>query len=82
MANRYALSGAAFAPTVLAGVTQDQIAGYLTSPATPMTQALVTAANEITAAICAVDGSKPGSVCESKAVLAGAQALRAMPPTH
>ena len=81
VANRYALSGAGFAPAVLAGVTQDQIAGYLTSPASPMTQAVVTAANEITAAICSVDGNKPDGVCESKAVLAAEQALKAAAPT-
>jgi len=52
VANRYALSGAGFSPAVLAGLTQDQIAGYLTTPAAPLTQAVVTAANEITAAIC------------------------------
>ena len=80
VANRYALSGAGFSPAVLAGVTQDQIAGYLTSPASPMTQAVVTAANEITAAICSVDGNHPDGVCESKGVLAAEQALKA-PPT-
>ena len=42
-----------------------------------MTQAVVTAANEITAAICSVDGNKPDGVCESKAVLAAEQALKA-----
>ncbi len=80
IANRYALSGAGFSPAVLAGVTQDQIAGYLTSPASPMTQAVVSAANEITAAICSVDGNNPDGVCESKSVLAAEQTLKA--PAH
>jgi len=81
VANRYALSGAGFSPAVLAGLTQDQIAGYLTTPAAPLTQAVVSAANEITAAICSVDGNNPDGVCESKAVLAAEQALKAA-PTH
>ena len=39
----------------------------LDTPASPLTQAVVTAANEITATICAVDGDKPAAVCESRA---------------
>ena len=66
MANRYVLNGASFAPGVLAGLSQSQIAGDLTTPASPLTQAVVTAANEITASICAVDGDKPDAVCESQ----------------
>ena len=38
------------------------------------------AANEITAAICAVDGDKPGTVCESQGVLAADQVLKITPP--
>jgi len=78
-ANRYVLDGASFSPAVLDGVSQDQIAGDLTSPTAPLTQAVVSAANEITAAICAVDGDKPGRVCQSRGVLAADQALRAAP---
>jgi hypothetical protein len=81
VANRYVLNGAAFSPAVLAGATQDQIAGNLTSPASPMTQAVVGAANEITAAICSVDGNKPDTVCESRGVLAADEALK-VAPTH
>ena len=40
---------------------------------------MVAAANEITAAICAVDGNKPGAVCESRGVLAADQALKITP---
>ncbi len=64
VANRYVLDGAAFTPGVVSGLSQDQIAGNLTTPTSPLTQAVVTAANEITAAICSVDGSKPDAVCE------------------
>ena len=49
---------------MLAGLSQSQIAGDLTTPASPLTQAVVTAANQITASICAVDGDKPGAVCD------------------
>ncbi len=79
VANRYVLNGSSFGPGVLAGLSQSQIAGNLGTPASPMTQAVVSAANQITAAICAVDGDKPGSVCDSKGVEAAEQALKATP---
>ena len=64
VANRWVLNGASFTPSVLMGLSQDQIAGDLSSSQSPLTQAVVSAANEITASICAVDGQKPGSVCD------------------
>jgi hypothetical protein len=80
VANRFVLNGSSFAPGVLSGLTQSQIAGNLATPASPMTQAVVAAANEITAGICAVDGDKPDDVCESKGVLAADDALKISPP--
>jgi hypothetical protein len=79
VANRYVLNGASFTPGVLAGLSQSQIAGDLATPASPLTQAVVTAANEITASICAVDNDKPGSVCDSRAVSAADQELNITP---
>jgi hypothetical protein len=81
VANRYVLNGASFTPGVLAGLSQSQIAGDLATPASPLTQAVVTAANEITASICAVDNDKPGSVCDSRGVLAADQELK-ITPSH
>ncbi len=81
VANRYVLSGASFTPAVFSGLSQSQIAGYLASPTSPMTQAVVAAANEITASICAVDGGRPDAVCDSRAVQAADQALK-ITPTH
>jgi hypothetical protein len=80
VANRYVLNGASFAPGVLAGLSQSQIAGNLATPASPLAQAVVTAANEITASICAVDGDKPDAVCDSKGVVAADAALKITPP--
>jgi hypothetical protein len=76
VANRFVLDGAAFSPAVLAAFSQSQIAGYLTSPTAPLTQAVVASANEITAAICSVDGERPDAVCRSRGVLAADQALK------
>jgi hypothetical protein len=80
IANRYVLNGASFSPGVLAGLTQSQIAGNLNTPASPLTQAVVSAANEITAGICAVDGDKPGNVCASKGVEAADDLMQITPP--
>ena len=79
VANRWYLNGASITPSVLMGLSQDQIAGDLSSVASPLTQAVISAANEITASICAVDGQQPGSVCESRGVLAADQALGITP---
>jgi hypothetical protein len=80
VANRYVLNGASFAPGVLAGLSQSQIAGDLATPASPLTQAVVAAANEITATICSVDRDKPAAVCHSRGVLAADQELKITPP--
>jgi hypothetical protein len=80
VANRYVLNGASFTPGVLAGLSQSQIAGDLATPASPLTQAVVTAANEITASICAVDNDEPGKVCDSHAVSAADQVLKIASP--
>jgi hypothetical protein len=80
VANRFVLNGSSFAPGVLSGLTQSQIAGNLSTPASPLTQAVVAAANEITAGICAVDGDKPDAVCTSKGVLAADEVLKITPP--
>jgi hypothetical protein len=81
VANRFVLNGSSFAPGVLTGLTQSQIAGDLATPASPLTQAVVAAANEVTAGICAVDGGKPETVCESKGVLAADLVLKITPPS-
>jgi Domain of unknown function (DUF929) len=80
VANRYVLNGASFAPPVLTGLSQSEIAGDLSTPTSPLTQAVVAAANEITATICAVDGEKPEAVCESRGVLTADQAMKIAPP--
>jgi hypothetical protein len=79
VANKFVLSGSAFSPAVLDGLTQDQIAGDLATPAAPLTQAVVTAANEFTATICAVDGQRPGAVCQSRGVQEADEVLKLAP---
>ena len=80
VSSRWVLNGSSFTPGVLMGLSQDEIAGDLSSPLSPLTEAVVSAANEITATICSVDGQKPGNVCQSRGVLAADQALKITPP--
>jgi hypothetical protein len=79
VANRFAVPPASVSPGILHAMSLTTLAGSLgavgepsaapvsttTSAASPPTPAmtLLGAANELTAAICAVDGAKPASVC-------------------
>jgi hypothetical protein len=69
IANRYVLVGSAFSPAALSGLSQADIAGDLAYPTSPVTQAVLTAANEITASICTVTGQQPDQVCGMHGVL-------------
>jgi hypothetical protein len=87
VANQYVSSGApaAFSPIATAlqhnGLTHAQIADAVKRPTSPVgtamsAQLLVGEANYLAAAICAVDGNKPASVCSSKGVEAAAAILK------
>jgi Domain of unknown function (DUF929) len=72
IANHYVLVGSSFSPTVLAGLSQSQIADDLSYPANPVTQAILASSNEITAAICSVTGERPATVCATRGVTSAA----------
>ena len=75
--NRFLFVGAGigFSPGVLRGDSMGQVAGSMADPTNPEGRAVVAAANEITAAICAVTSGRPGAVCTSPGVRAGAVRL-------
>jgi len=50
------------------GLTWQQIATDLKNPNNPVAQAIIGAANHITAAICKVTNGQPGNVCTSTGV--------------
>jgi Domain of unknown function (DUF929) len=70
IANRYVLVGSSFSPAVLAGQSQAQIVTDLAIPTSPITEAIVASANQITAAICTVTGQRPVAVCHARGVTA------------
>lgn len=68
--NRYLMTGSAFSPGLLKGLTQEQIATALSQPDSEIAQAVLGAANAMTAALCDLTGAKPAAVCSSPAVTA------------
>lgn len=72
---RYLLTESPFSPGLLAGMDARGVAASLQLGVTPAAQAILGEANEIAAAVCAVDGGAPASVCGSKGVRGGAQVL-------
>ena len=71
--NKLAVAGPSYEPALLAGLSREQIAADLTDPTKPATKAIVGTANYLTAAICAIDGQKPASVCKSPGVTKASQ---------
>ncbi len=62
IANKYQVR-TAYDPSVLAGLSQVQIASKLSNPNDTVTQNIVGGANYLTAAICAATQNQPASVC-------------------
>lgn len=75
--NRVLFDGAAigFSPGLLRGESMSQIAASLGDPTSASGRAVVGAANELSAAVCAVTGQRPAAVCSSAGVRAGAARL-------
>ena len=71
---RYVVSGATFDPSVLKGLTLEQIASRLSDPNDPVAKAIDGSANLITAAICAAANQGP-AVCSSPEVKQAAAVL-------
>jgi hypothetical protein len=65
IADKYIAANAVFDPTVLQGLSQQEIADKLSDPTQDVTQKIVGAANYFTAAICITTNNQPASVCNS-----------------
>jgi Domain of unknown function (DUF929) len=61
--NRFVSIGATYDPSILQGMTRDQIAAALSDPSSAVAQGVDGAANTLTAAICKATDGKPASVC-------------------
>lgn len=77
---RFMWAGAPFNPGVLAGKSQAAIAATLAQGSDDAAKAILSNANELTAAICAVDGGKPAQVCSTPAIQSAIKALPTKTP--
>jgi Domain of unknown function (DUF929) len=75
VANKAVVAGGQFSPSVLQQLTVNEIASGLSDAKDPATQAIVAAANYLSAVICGADGQLPARVCTSTGVSAAADAL-------
>jgi hypothetical protein len=73
--NGMLFSGASYDPQILANLSWTDIAGGLSDPTNPVTQAILTTGNYMSAGICQATKGQPGSVCQSSGVQAAAKAL-------
>ena len=72
---RYVEVGQSVKPSVLQGLTAEQIANRLDNPSDPVAKAVDGSANVLTAAICRVTGNAPSAVCSASPVVAAGKAL-------
>lgn len=75
---RYIQVGASFRPDALTDLSWQDIAGQLKDINSPVSQAVLPSANQLTAAICQVLPEKPEQVCDAPGVKVAATTL---PPT-
>ena len=66
--NTFVTVGASYQPTVLAGLSQTQIAADLHDPNSAVAKSVLGAANMMTAILCGMTKSQPAAVCTSTAV--------------
>jgi thiol-disulfide isomerase/thioredoxin len=74
--NKFLVSGASYTPAALAGLSRTAIAQGLNTPTSPITEAIVSAANYLTATICSLTNNQPSTVCASSGVVAAKKAMK------
>ncbi|MDA8312346.1 MAG: DUF929 family protein [Actinomycetota bacterium] len=74
--NKVFFAGASYNPNPLQGLSRAAIAASLKNPKSPITKLILGTSNYMSAAICNIDGGKPGAVCSSPGVKDAAKALK------
>ncbi len=75
LANQTLISGSQFTPGLLANLRRDSIAAQLSTPSSPVTQAIIASANYLTASLCKLTKQQPAAVCTSPGVRLAAKGL-------
>jgi thiol-disulfide isomerase/thioredoxin len=70
LGNKFLVAGASYTPATLANLSRNEVAAGLGEATNPVTQAIITSANEQTAAFCQLTKGQPGNVCNSTGVMA------------
>jgi uncharacterized protein DUF929 len=73
--NKFAINGITYDVTVLQGRTREDIAASLSNPNSEQAQAILGAANVVTATICVLTNNSPSSVCSESSLQAIEQQL-------
>jgi hypothetical protein len=73
--NRYVSIGASYDPSVLQGMSREEIAAALSDPTSDVAKAVDGAANTLTAAICEATDGEPASVCSDPTIAKIAETL-------
>ncbi len=68
--NQATMVGASFSPTILEGMTQQQVADQLSDPNNAVAKAINGTANAFTTQICKLTNNQPSAVCSSAAATA------------
>jgi Domain of unknown function (DUF929) len=66
--NKYVVLSPSYDPSVLKGLTQEQIASKLADPSDPVAKGVDGTANLLSAAICSITNNQPASVCDSQTI--------------
>jgi len=75
LGNQALISGAQYTPGLLTNLSRDSIAAGLSTPSSPVTQAIVASANYLTASLCKLTKQQPAAVCTSPGVTTAAKGL-------
>lgn len=78
---KWVQSGASYPTATLAGLTPDAVAAQITDSSSKIGSTIQAGADVFTAAICAMTGGKPASVCTSTAAVTATTALAALAPS-
>jgi Domain of unknown function (DUF929) len=74
--NQYISIGASYSPSVLQGMSREEIGKALSDTTSRVAQSVDRAANTLTAAICQATNGNPSSVCSDPAIAKISQTLR------
>ena len=68
LGGKFIISGSAYNPGALSGMSAQEIADLLSNPSKASTQGILGTANHITASLCTLTGNQPASACDNATI--------------